>query len=142
MLTVFCSGVVVSSVVSSVSASVSASVSSKSIRAVGTKAVLALVGPGAGDCSMSHDLPDNIRWFRRARQLSQQELASLCGIKQQYLSALERGLRPSDPRHIDVLAQALGVSRTTLLRRQRFVRYPSTPPPAVPHGASLPEGEP
>ena len=75
---------------------------------------------------MSHSLPDNIRWFRRARDLSQQELAELCGFKQQYVSALERGLRPSEPRHVDVLATALGMSRATLLRRRRFVRYAST----------------
>ena len=91
---------------------------------------------------MSHSLPDNIKWFRRARDLTQQELASLCGFKQQYVSALERGLRPAEPRHVDVLAQALGVSPKTLLRRRRFVRLASTRPPAVPQGASLPEREP
>ena len=86
---------------------------------------------------MRHDPPNSIRWFRRARDLSQQELATLCGFKQQYLSSLERGLRPSDPRHVEVLAQALGVSPTALLRRRRSPRHASTPPPAVAQDAAL-----
>ena len=90
---------------------------------------------------MRHDPPNSIRWFRRARDLSQQELATLCGFKQQYLSSLERGLRPSDPRHVEVLAQALGVSPTALLRRRRSPRYAPTPPPIVPQGVSRPEKE-
>ncbi len=91
---------------------------------------------------MLHNLSENLRRLRRARDLSQAKLAALSGFHQQYVSALERGLRPTDPRHIEVLAQALGVSPTALLRRQRSARHTSTYPPAVSQGVSLREREP
>ena len=82
---------------------------------------------------MLRNLPENLRWHRRIRDLSQAKLAALSGFRQQYLSALERGLRPTDPHHVDVLAQALGVSPVALLRPRRAVRHvPSIQPPDLP----------
>lgn len=94
------------------------------------------------DYPLLRNLPENLRWHRRIRDLRQASLATLSGFKQQYISALERGLRPSDPRHVEVLAQALGISPTALLRRRRSAPHTPTSPPVVPQGSSLPEREP
>ena len=79
------------------------------------------------DCPSLRNLPENLRWHRRIRDLSQANLAALSGFAQQYISALERGLRPSDPCHVEALAQALGLSPKTLLRRPRKVRLIGRP---------------
>jgi DNA-binding XRE family transcriptional regulator len=63
----------------------------------------------------------NLRRYRVEAGLKQSELAKRAGapFTQQYVSALERGLRPSDRAHVSILASILRVSETALLRRVR-----------------------
>jgi transcriptional regulator with XRE-family HTH domain len=57
----------------------------------------------------------NLRRIRRNRDLTQQQVARFAGIRQQELSAFERGLRPKSAT-LDRLARALGVDINELLR--------------------------
>jgi transcriptional regulator with XRE-family HTH domain len=57
----------------------------------------------------------NARRIRRARELTQGEVASRVGISQSYLSALERGERPVRAARIQDLARALRVPASALL---------------------------
>ena len=63
----------------------------------------------------------NLRRYRAECGWTQAEVAQRAGesITQQYLSDLERGLRPSSVAHVEALAGALGVSASALLRRVR-----------------------
>ena len=63
------------------------------------------------------NLQDNLRRRRRSLKLSQADLAARSGIRQQYLSELERGLRPTDSTHLKLLARALRVPQTALERQ-------------------------
>lgn len=57
----------------------------------------------------------NFGRVRREKGLTQEEVASLSGLSQQYLSGLERGRRNPTIITIYELAQALGVSYLELL---------------------------
>jgi transcriptional regulator with XRE-family HTH domain len=57
----------------------------------------------------------NVRRLRRSLDLTQEQLAARSGIRQPYLSAIERGLQPSGPL-AERIAGALGVQVTELLR--------------------------
>jgi transcriptional regulator with XRE-family HTH domain len=57
----------------------------------------------------------NLRKLRRDRDLTQAQVASFAHIRQQELSAIERGLRPKSEL-LDRLARALGVQTNDLLR--------------------------
>ena len=63
----------------------------------------------------------NLRRFRGDAGLSQADVANAAGspFTQQYVSALERGLRPSDRAHVSILASVLNVTEEALLRRVR-----------------------
>ena len=87
---------------------------------------------------MLHNLPYNLRWLRRSRDLSQAKLAALSGFRQQYISALEHGLRPASEEHVQRLAEALGVSLAAILRRPGVVRHIATIHPVVLHAKSSP----
>jgi transcriptional regulator with XRE-family HTH domain len=65
----------------------------------------------------------NLRLFRLARRLTQQQLAQRAGegFSQTYVCRLERGLRPSEEQHVSALAGALSVSTQALLRRPRRI---------------------
>jgi XRE family transcriptional regulator, fatty acid utilization regulator len=60
----------------------------------------------------------NARRIRRARELTQVEVASRIGISQSYLSALERGERPVPASRVQELARALRVPLSALLEGQ------------------------
>jgi transcriptional regulator with XRE-family HTH domain len=66
---------------------------------------------------LTQQLPDSLRRLRRERELSQAQLAARAGsgFTQQYISGLERGLRPSRVSHLDRLARALDVDVIELL---------------------------
>lgn len=67
----------------------------------------------------------NVRKLRRERDLTQSQVARFARIRQQELSAIERGLRPRSEL-LDRFARALGVSVDDLLREpQARVRVPS-----------------
>ena len=58
----------------------------------------------------------NVARIRRAKGLSQEELAEQSGFSQQYLSDLERGKRNPTVVTLYELATALGVSHVELVR--------------------------
>lgn len=60
-------------------------------------------------------LSDNVRAARLARQMSQEELAELCGLHRTYVGSVERGERNATLSTLEVLAEALGVSVVALL---------------------------
>jgi transcriptional regulator with XRE-family HTH domain len=64
---------------------------------------------------MLEDVGRNIRKIRRDRDLAQGVIARLAGIRQQELSAIERGLQPKLAL-VDRLARVLGVHPNELLR--------------------------
>jgi transcriptional regulator with XRE-family HTH domain len=58
----------------------------------------------------------NIRAFREARSLTQEQLALDAGMKRSYVSELERGLRNPTVRALGRLATALQIEAAALLR--------------------------
>lgn len=63
---------------------------------------------------MLEDVGRNLRKLRRDRDLTQAQVARFAGIRQQELSAIERGLQPKLAL-VDRLARALGVHPNALL---------------------------
>ena len=59
---------------------------------------------------------DNCARIRKQRGLTQEELAELCGLSQQYLSDLERGKRNPTIVTIYEISQALGVSHLEMVQ--------------------------
>lgn len=57
---------------------------------------------------------NRIKTLRKARGLSQEELAELSSLDRTYISGIERGLRNVALRNIESLAQALEVSISEL----------------------------
>ena len=68
------------------------------------------------------DLPQilgrNVRRLRKARGMSQEELAFECEMKRSYVSDVERGTRNPSIKAVARLAKALKVEPDVLLRRQ------------------------
>lgn len=59
----------------------------------------------------------NLRKYRQARGLSQEELAHRADIDRTYISAIERSVYAASIEVVDRLAQGLGVEAADLLRR-------------------------
>lgn len=83
-----------------------------------------------------------LRSYRRARGLTQEELAARAGISVRSLGYLERGDADHAPRHdtLRLLIQALDLSDEEAARLRTAAR-PALAPPAIPHtpaGAGLP----
>ncbi|MGH6815889.1 MAG: helix-turn-helix domain-containing protein [Hyphomicrobiaceae bacterium] len=57
----------------------------------------------------------NLRTLRKARGLSQEALAELCGLHRTYVGSVERGERNLTLSSLEMLGKALGVSVTDLL---------------------------
>lgn len=57
----------------------------------------------------------NFARIRKAKNLTQEQVAALSGISQQYISGLERGRRNPTVVTLFELAQALGVSHVDLV---------------------------
>lgn len=62
-------------------------------------------------------LAENIRSLRAGRELSQEQLADLCGLHRTYVGAIERAERNVTLSTLEVFAKALGVSVSHLLNR-------------------------
>ncbi len=62
-------------------------------------------------------LADNIRAFRKAKRISQEELADMCGLHRTYIGSVERGERNVSLSTLEVLAAALGVTVPQLLTK-------------------------
>lgn len=63
-------------------------------------------------------LADNIVRLRRAKGLSQEELAEVCGLHRTYIGSIERGERNATLSTLEVFAAGLNVSVTDLLGRR------------------------
>lgn len=57
---------------------------------------------------------DNVRAARKAKAISQEAFADLCGLDRTYISGIERGNRNVGLRNIAVIAQALGMTISEL----------------------------
>lgn len=65
-------------------------------------------------------LAANVRGFRHARKLSQEELADLCGLHRTYIGSVERGERNATLSTLEMLAAAFDVSVLELLSKRDF----------------------
>ncbi len=63
-------------------------------------------------------LADNIRTFRKAKNLSQEEFAEMCGFHRTYVGSVERGERNVTLSTIENFASALDVSTPELLTKR------------------------
>ncbi len=66
-------------------------------------------------------LAENIRSYRRSKNLSQEKLAEECGLHRTYIGSVERCERNVTLSTLEVLAEALGVSIPELLTRKKEV---------------------
>jgi len=57
-----------------------------------------------------------VRELRKAKGLSQEAFASLCGLDRTYISGIERGVRNVSLANINVLSKALGISISELMQ--------------------------
>jgi len=64
-------------------------------------------------------LATNVRTYRHAQGVSQEELADICGLHRTYVGSVERGERNVTLSTLEVLASALGVSVPRLLTPSR-----------------------
>ncbi|MBR6422604.1 helix-turn-helix transcriptional regulator [bacterium] len=60
---------------------------------------------------------NNIREIRLLKQLSQEDLAYLCGLHRTYISDIERGNRNVSIDNIEKIAKALGIKPSILLEK-------------------------
>jgi transcriptional regulator with XRE-family HTH domain len=86
-------------------------------------------------------LSGNLRLFRLAQRLTQQQLVARLGdgFTQSYVSRLENGLRPVDPQHVDRLAEALGVLPLALVSRPAHPRRQRSPLTAIGAARTIPK---
>ena len=64
--------------------------------------------------SIQQRFGDRVRELRKARQLSQEELAHRAGVHRTYLGSIERGERNPSLKNMTAIAEALGVSLSEL----------------------------
>jgi transcriptional regulator with XRE-family HTH domain len=64
-------------------------------------------------------LANNIRGFRRAKKLSQEDLADICNVHRTYIGSVERCERNVTLSTLEVLAAALDVGVPELLTQRR-----------------------
>lgn len=69
--------------------------------------------------SLRVTLAENIKAFRSQKDLSQEELAELCGLHRTYIGSVERQERNVTLSTLEVLSTALGISVPELLTKQR-----------------------
>lgn len=58
----------------------------------------------------------HVRWYRKQRHLTQDQLAFMSGLNQNYISEIERGQRNVTLRVMENVAKALGVKEVDLLK--------------------------
>ena len=63
-----------------------------------------------------HKFGRRVRELRRAKGLSQEAFADACGLDRTYISGIERGRRNVALRNIEVIARALGMTISELMR--------------------------
>ena len=62
-----------------------------------------------------------VRYFRKLRNLSQDELAELCGLHRTYIGSVERGERNITLLNADKIANALSVNLAELVSRCKLI---------------------
>jgi transcriptional regulator with XRE-family HTH domain len=71
--------------------------------------------PRIPSSSLRATLAENVRAFRNARRLSQEELADLCDLHRTYIGSVEREERNVSLSTLEVLSRALDISVPELL---------------------------
>ena len=79
----------------------------------------------------------HIRYLRRLRSLTQEEVAHRAGVHVTYLSGIERGVRNPSLKNIRAIAEALGVPMGELFAPEPVVSEPLPPDPVVSESVSL-----
>jgi transcriptional regulator with XRE-family HTH domain len=67
---------------------------------------------------LTHILATNIRSFRQKQNLSQEELADLCGLHRTYVGSVEREERNVTLSTLELFSKALGITVPQLLSPQ------------------------
>ncbi len=65
-----------------------------------------------------HILSENIRKYRRKKNISQEKLAEICGLHRTYIGSVEREERNVTLSTLEALSDALGVPVTALLTKR------------------------
>ena len=73
----------------------------------------------------------HIRYLRRLRSLTQEEVAHRAGVHVTYLSGIERGVRNPSLKNIRAIAEALGVPMGELFAPEPVVSEHPSPEPVV-----------
>jgi transcriptional regulator with XRE-family HTH domain len=68
------------------------------------------------DADITARFGQRVRELRKAKGLSQEAFAAACGLDRTYISGIERGRRNVSLRNIEVVADALGVSISELMK--------------------------
>lgn len=61
-------------------------------------------------------LGERLRELRREKGISQEAFADKCGLDRTYISGIERGKRNVSLRNIEVIAKALGITISELMK--------------------------
>jgi transcriptional regulator with XRE-family HTH domain len=69
----------------------------------------------------------NLRQYRLARGVSQEELAYRCALDRTYVSGIERGVRNPTVVVLERLAAVLGIEASDLLRANESAGQPGLP---------------
>lgn len=68
------------------------------------------------DADIAARFGQRVRELRKAKDLSQEALAAACGLDRTYISGIERGRRNVSLRNIELIATALGISISELMK--------------------------
>ncbi|GJL67714.1 MAG: transcriptional regulator [Nitrospirales bacterium] len=66
--------------------------------------------------NIAESFGDRVRQLRREKGLSQESFADKCGLDRTYISGIERGKRNISLRNIEVIAKALQISISKLMK--------------------------
>lgn len=69
--------------------------------------------------SLTQTLAENIRTSRKAMNISQEQLAEMCGLHRTYVGSVERGERNVTLSTLEAFAVVLGVSVADLLSKRK-----------------------
>ena len=61
-------------------------------------------------------MENHVQKYRKAKGLSQEAFAGLCGLDRTYISGVERGIRNISLLNIQALSSALGISMAELMQ--------------------------
>lgn len=67
---------------------------------------------------ITQTLSENVRNFRKEKNISQESLADICDLHRTYIGAVERGERNVTLSTLEIIAKSLGVSVPELLTKK------------------------